>query len=144
MAEMEEHVRATGGCLCGAVRYEVRGALREIIACHCTQCRRMSGHFISATATRRANLEIVGKSALQWFRASPEAERGFCATCGSTLFWQRDDADYTSIFAGSLDSPTGLHLAAHIFVGDKGDYYEIADGLPRSDTHSHDVQLPDE
>lgn len=86
MSDDEKPVRATGGCMCGAVRYAVSGPLRDIIACHCSQCRRMGGHYVAATATLRADLKISGSEALTWYRASSEAVRAFCATCGSTLF----------------------------------------------------------
>lgn len=144
MAEIEKPVRATGGCLCGAVRYAVRGPLRDVIACHCNQCRRMSGHYVAATATPRGDLDITGEADLTWYRASSEANRAFCATCGSTLFWQSDKANFTSIFAGSLDQGSGLQLAAHIFVGDKGDYYEITDDLPHFEGYGHGILVPNE
>jgi hypothetical protein len=121
----------SGGCLCGAVRYEVRGALRPIIMCHCTQCRRMTGHFMAATAARHADFRVVTDGGLKWFAASQEAQRGFCAHCGSTLFWQGVGRDYLSIAAGTLDDSSGLEVAGHIFVADKGSYYEIADGTPQ-------------
>jgi hypothetical protein len=124
--------RATGGCLCGGVRYQVRGPLRPIVACHCTQCRRMTGHFLAATAARSPDLVIEPSDALRWFRASPSAARGFCATCGSTLFWRADGRDYVSIAAGSIDGPTGLKVVQHIHTADKGDYYSLDDAIPRS------------
>jgi len=120
-----------GGCLCGAVRYEVRGALRPIIMCHCTQCRRMTGHFMAATAARHADFRVVADGGLKWFAASEQARRGFCAGCGSTLFWQGVGRDYISIAAGTLDDSSGLEVAGHIFIADKGSYYEIADGTPQ-------------
>ncbi len=125
-------LRATGGCLCGAVRYEVRGALRPVVACHCTQCRRMTGHFLAATAAREADLAITREGTLKWYSASPHARRGFCGACGSTLFWHGAGRDYVAIAAGSLDGPTGLKLVQHIFTADKGDYYELDDGLAQS------------
>ena len=143
MMETKSDVRATGACLCGAVRYWVRGPLREGIACHCSQCRRMSGHHAAATATARDALEVTGEEALTWFWASSEARRGFCAICGSTLFWEANSRDYTAIYAGSLDPGAGLTLAAHIFVGDKGDYYEITDKLPQFEGYSRDMQVPE-
>lgn len=143
MPESEKRTRATGRCLCGAVRYVVRGPLRDVIACHCSQCRRMGGHYVAATATLRGNLEIAGADALTWYRASSEANRAFCATCGSTLFWKSDTADFTSIYAGSLDKGADLRLAAHIFVADKGDYYEIADDFPRFEGHSQGIYVPE-
>jgi len=123
---------ATGGCLCGAVRYSVDGPLRDAMGCHCTLCRRQSGHFIAATSVPRANLTVEGEAALTWFASSPGHRRGFCATCGSHLFWD-SGTDRMGIFAGSLDPGSGVRLAAHIFGSDKGDYYEISDGLPVHD-----------
>jgi len=124
--------RATGGCLCGAVRYEVRGPLRPIVACHCTQCRRMTGHFLAATAAREADLSVTHGTGLRWYDSSAGARRGFCAECGSTLFWHGTGRDYVSIAAGSIDGATGLKLVQHIHVADKGDYYALDDGIMQS------------
>lgn len=132
----------TGGCLCGAVRYEIRGPLRPVVACHCTQCRKQTGHFLAATGCLREHLHITEPQGLRWYRSSPSAERGFCQQCGSVLFWQRDAAAHTSVTPGTLDGPTGLATAVHICVDDKGDYYELSDGVPRSaDTH-FEVEIP--
>lgn len=120
----------SGRCLCGAVRYEVHGPLSDAHACHCGQCRRQSGHFIVATGARRSDFRLTADSALKWYRSSEIAERGFCADCGSPLFWD-DGGEEISINAGSLDAPTGLTIKKHIFVDDKGDYYEIDDRLPQ-------------
>jgi hypothetical protein len=120
----------TGRCLCSAVKYRVRGPLRQVVACHCGQCQRTSGHFVAATQAYRADLTIEGESAITWYDSSPDVRRGFCAACGSQLFWERSQRDTVSIFAGSLDNPTGLKLVEHIFVADKADYYELTDGLP--------------
>jgi hypothetical protein len=125
-------LRATGGCLCGAVRYEVRGPLRPVVACHCTQCRRMTGHFLAATAAREGDYTITRDAALKWYHASKDARRGFCADCGSTLFWQGNGRDYIAIAAGSIDGATGLKLVQHIYTADKGDYYELDDGVAGS------------
>lgn len=121
----------TGACLCGAVRFTTRGPLRGVVYCHCSQCRRQTGHYYAATNVSNENVEIAGDENLRWYRASDVAQRGFCRICGSALFWKRDKADYVSIMAGSFDTPSGLKGEKHIFVADKGDYYEIADGLPQ-------------
>jgi hypothetical protein len=121
----------TGGCLCGAVRYEVRGALRPIVMCHCTQCRRMTGHLMAATAARHAEFRLLADAALAWYASSAEARRGFCRHCGSTLFWQGDGRDYVSIAAGTLDDSSGLQIAMHLFTADKGGYYDITDSAPQ-------------
>ncbi len=124
----------TGGCHCGDVRYRVAGPLRQVVGCHCRQCRKQTGHYLAATGTRVKYLEMTEDRGLKWYRASNTARRGFCGTCGSTLFWQADGADQIAIAAGSLDGDTGLAITAHVFVADKGDYYEIADGLPQHET----------
>jgi hypothetical protein len=114
------------------VRYEVRGPLRPVVACHCTQCRRMTGHFLAATAAREGDYTITRDAALKWYHASKDARRGFCADCGSTLFWQGNGRDYIAIAAGSIDGATGLKLVQHIHTADKGDYYELDDGVAGS------------
>jgi len=118
----------TGQCLCGGVRFRTTAPLREVIACHCSQCRRQSGHFYAATNVKDENLEIEGADNVTWYRASDMAGRGFCRTCGSALFWKGDGSGHTSIMAGAFDGPTGLKIGFHIFCDDKGDYYEIEGG----------------
>jgi hypothetical protein len=122
----------TGRCNCGAVRFEAKGPFRPAKACHCKTCRRQSGHFVAATQIDRADLSVTGSEALRWYSVSEAARRGFCQVCGAHLFWERAGADRVSIFMGCLDEPTGLALADHIFVSEKGDYYDITDGLPQA------------
>jgi hypothetical protein len=129
---MSEHQHHQGQCLCGAVRYRARGAMRPVIACHCSQCRRATGSFMMATAAMRDALTIEGPENITWFVSSDTARRGFCRICGSNLFWEGKDLPYVSITAGSLDGPTGLSLDRHIYVADKGDYYSINDGAGQS------------
>ena len=118
-----------GQCLCGGVRYEVSGPLRNVIACHCSQCRRTSGHFVAASQAPTAALKLLNSETLTWYESSPEARRGFCNRCGGNLFWRETGSDKknTSIMAGTLDTPTGLRITEHIFVEDKSDYYSIED-----------------
>ena len=132
----------SGGCLCGKVRYEVRGKLRDVIACHCTQCRRTSGHFVAATACRRAAFTLLKAESLKWYVAVPGFRRGFCGECGSNLFFEEDGGDRVSIAAGSLDEPQGLTIAAHIFASEAGDYYKIDGPAPISSKGNHHVTLP--
>jgi hypothetical protein len=121
-----------GSCLCGAVTFEVTGPLHPPDACHCSQCRKQSGHFWASTDVARAALTVHGADTLTWFRSSEKVRRGFCSTCGSSLFWDPIHKDTISIAMGAFDSPTDTRLAMHIHVADKGDYYEIADGLPQN------------
>ncbi|MEZ5925057.1 MAG: GFA family protein [Hyphomicrobiaceae bacterium] len=121
----------TGHCLCGAVRFEVRGPLANTHACHCGQCRRQSGHFVVGASAERADLKFLSDATLAWYQSSPSARRGFCSTCGSVMLWD-DGGTTVGINLGSLDQPTGLRIEKHIFVEDKADYYEIdTDGAAR-------------
>lgn len=131
---MAEPRTVTGGCECGAVRFTVTGALRDVVNCHCGQCRRFHGHVGAYTNTARAALSFGEERGLRWYQSSSFARRGFCGACGSSLFWQALEGDVISIAAGCLDAPTGLRTVRHIFVAHRGDYYEITDGLE---------QLPD-
>lgn len=133
----------TGQCLCGAVRFVTTKPLREVVACHCVECRRQSGHFFAATSVADEGLSVEGAGAVTWFKASPEARRGFCATCGSILFWKHESEDRTSIMAGAFDKPTGLHLTKHIFCAEKGDYYTIGDGLPQFERNDPRLRVPE-
>lgn len=138
-------VRARGGCLCGAVRYEVHGPLRPVVTCHCEMCRRTSGHHVAASACRREDLQLHDKaSALRWFRSSPGAHRGFCSVCGSNLFWEPATGSHVSIMAGTLDRPTGLSIAAHIYADEADDYYRICNDAPRFTDGEHGVDVPRE
>lgn len=121
----------TGGCLCGAVRYRAAGPLAPVTACHCSQCRRQSGHYVAMTLVPLDRFSLERETALSWYRASAAAERGFCRVCGSFLFWKPSNDPQIYITAGTLDGPTGLSIAQHIFCADKGDYYTIDDGKPQ-------------
>ena len=121
----------SGKCLCGDVSFTVDGPLGRAAACHCGQCRKQSGHYWASSSAALSDVTINGP--VSWYEASKMAKRGFCPKCGSFLFWKAHDEDDLSFSLGALDEPTGLNLACHIFVADKGDYYEIADELPQSE-----------
>jgi hypothetical protein len=124
MGDPRDAPRASGRCLCGAVRYEVRGPLRDVVICHCRRCRRTHGHAAAYAACHASQLVLVDAGALRWYEAE-ERRRGFCAECGASLFWRAAGRETVSISAGSLDEPTGLETIAQIFTADAGDYYEV-------------------
>jgi len=123
----------TGSCLCGAVRFEVAGALHPPDACHCRQCRRQSGHVWASTDVPREAVTVTGEDAVRWYQSSERVRRGFCGTCGSVLFWDAAGRAKIAIAMGAFDAPTDTRLALHIFTAEKGDYYEIGDGLPQNE-----------
>jgi hypothetical protein len=120
---MREH---TGSCLCGGVKYRIAGALRPVIACHCTQCRKASGHYVAATQCEAKDMTLDAET-LIWFKSSDTAERGFCGRCGSNLFWRRFGNDHVSVWAGTIDGDTGLRMEAQLHTESKGDYYDLPD-----------------
>lgn len=121
----------SGACLCGSVTFTVAGPLGPAVACHCTQCRKQSGHFWVSTNVAESALTLSGGEHVRWHTASQHAARGFCGGCGSFLFWKRPDSGRIAISMGSFAAPTGTTIERHIFTVDKGDYYEIADGAPQ-------------
>lgn len=121
---------ATGGCLCGAVRYRVTGPLRDVEVCHCSRCRRTHGHVGAYTEAPLSALTLTAERGLRWYIADGR-ERGFCSECGASVLWHRSGHDRISIAAGTLDPPTGLRTTHHIFTDSRGDYYEITDDLPQ-------------
>jgi hypothetical protein len=121
-----------GSCLCGAVTFIVRGNLSRPDACHCTACRKTSGHYFASANVYKADLSVEGADRITWFQSSQKVRRGFCSVCGSTLFWDPIFRDFIGVAMGAMDAPTNTRLSLHIFVAEKGDYYDIADGLPQN------------
>ncbi|WP_147126388.1 GFA family protein [Shimia ponticola] len=118
-----------GSCLCGAITYEAKGEAGAPAACHCTQCRKTSGHIWASSYVAPENLIITGD--VLWFQSSEKAKRGFCPTCGSALFWQHKDDPFICFSMGSIDGASGLTLRGHIHTATKGDYYDIAAKEPQ-------------
>jgi hypothetical protein len=124
-----------GSCLCGAVRFEVEGALeKQPELCHCSQCRKQTSHAFAGVNVRRDALTVHGEDKVTWYQSSEKVRRGFCSACGSALFWNPgiEGYQYISIGMGAFEAPTGVRLAKHTFVAEKGDYYDITDGVPQS------------
>jgi hypothetical protein len=123
-----------GSCLCGKVTFVIKGDLPPLNACHCTACRKQSGHFEASVDVPRSALSVTGEAHIGWYQSSAKVRRGFCKTCGSTLFWDPIFQDWTAVAMGAFDTPTHTKIARHIFVSEKGDYYDITDGLPQNET----------
>jgi len=130
---MPETEEIAGRCACGAVSFRAKGPFRDAVACHCETCRRQSGHFIVATCTEPGKVTISGPGELTWYQATPHARRAFCKTCGSNLFWEPASRSLLWMTMGAVDDPGDIRMSEHIFVGEKGTYYEIGDGLPQRD-----------
>lgn len=124
-----------GMCLCESITYEITGDARPVVNCHCSRCRRHTGHFMAATATEVDGIEISG-DALRWYDATDDVQYGFCGNCGSTLFWRTQRRpDLISIAAGTLTPPTGLKTVAAIYADYSSDYHAFDESIP---THGED------
>jgi len=102
-------------------------------ACHCRQCRKQSGHYFASADLPKSAVKLSGAEHLNWYQSSAKVRRGFCSRCGSWLFWEPLFQEWTSVALGAIDGETGIKLERHIFVAYKGDYYNIADGLPQEE-----------
>ena len=120
-----------GSCLCDAVTFTVEGDLPQPDICHCSKCRKQSGHCFASTDVPKSALTRCGEEFIGWYQSSEKIRRGFCTRCGSSLFWEPLHRDWIAVAMGAFDDPTGTSVKMHIFVSDKGDYYDIADALPR-------------
>ena len=122
----------TGGCLCGAVRYESTAKPIRGVICHCSLCRRHSGApALAFVHFPRAVFRWVGAEPKR-YRSSPEAERGFCPTCGSTISMHESVLpDRVQITVGTLDEPDRVRIDDHVWTREQIAWFRIDDVLPR-------------
>ena len=124
----------SGRCMCGKVRYVIEKPARGVWNCHCVRCRRWTGHFTAATSCRRDDLRLISDETLAWYHPveHPDVAYGFCRECGSSLFWKvvaappdgpQEQLDNISVWAGTLDLPTGLSTERVIYAEDISDYH---------------------
>lgn len=113
---------ATGGCLCGAVRYMIGRMPRDVVICHCVFCRRTATHVGAYIRCAPADLTVSGSKKLRWYRSSPSARRGFCSKCGSQLFWEPADEAHIAVSAGSVDSAEGFRVTEQLFQEQRAAY----------------------
>lgn len=123
--------RIKGQCLCGAVAFDI-GSEFYVDACHCQMCRRWGGGPFIGLDIRDGDVRFEKDEALSWYESSAWAKRGFCATCGSSLFYRlKENEDFWAIATGSLDLPAGVMIGKEIFIDEKPDFYDLAGGRPR-------------
>jgi len=120
----------TGQCMCGAVRFEITDLREDFGACHCKMCQRWAGSALLAITVPAATIRWQGEAAIARYQSSDWAERGWCATCGSNLFYHvtadGPHKDAYEIPVGLLDDATGLRLTREIFIDRKPDCFALA------------------
>jgi len=125
-----------GACLCGDVRFEIRGDLGTITLCHCGTCRKAQGSAFAAAAPVRADDFVLlgGQGSLTSYESSPGKERVFCSRCGSPIFSRRaSKAEFVRVRLGALDGPVGRRPDCHIFASSRADWDDHLDALPEFD-----------
>jgi hypothetical protein len=121
-----------GGCLCGAVRYQLQGPPDWAAHCHCRSCQKATGSaFATWIGVKREKLEIT-KGRLAIFNSSPGVERSFCGRCGTSLTYVAEDRwpGEVSVLAPTLDDPSAVAPTAHVYVEHQLAWVKLADGLP--------------
>jgi hypothetical protein len=127
----------TGGCLCGAVRYRARADPIRVVSCHCGVCRRVSGAAFMTFVHFPADAFVWTRGKPQRYRSSAEAERGFCAVCGSTLTMHEAVlADRVQVSLGSLDRPDLVRPDDHVWTLSQLPWLQVVDDRPRFPTVS--------
>jgi len=134
----DKYVPVTGGCLCGAVRYEADANLSEAYYCHCKTCQKTSGAPAETDVLIKPGTLIFTKEDPKFFQTSAIAKRGFCQHCGSRIVWiSPNRADWTNVSVGSLDHPERAIPTEHLCVESQLPWYEVADNLPRKRTDDY-------
>ena len=127
----KNNLNKTGRCLCGGIKFKIKGNLRYVSNCHCIQCMKTHGNYASYTACKENNLKFLNNKTLKWYKSSINAKRGFCTKCGASVFFKRIKSTYISISAGMFNNPTKLKTKMHIFTKGKLDYYVLNNKIPK-------------
>ena len=124
----------TGGCLCGAVQFQISGDIRNIVYCHCSMCRKAQGTaFASNGIVAKDDFRFTqGEDNLSCFESSPGQHKSFCRSCGSPIKSENSKhPGQIRIRLGTLDGDIKQRPEAHIFVGSKANWHDICDDLPQ-------------
>ena len=119
--------------MCGQVQYQFEHFDAKIKACHCKECRILTGHFMTNMRVPLEKFTWINQEGLKFYASSEKLQRGFCGNCGSQMIATRKDADFITVLAGALDHTKGFEFTFHIFCEEKGDYYQIADNETQYD-----------
>ena len=137
--------KASGGCMCGAVRYEASGEPFSVTHCHCLSCRKHTGAPVVTLLGYTANQVKFSGDERKIYESSPGVGRAFCGNCGTPLTWEGDSSDQGGpIFEfhiSTFDNPDVLVPSAHSFDSERIAWFEVADNLPRYEGFSGDSPL---
>ena len=142
---MNDDKLLTGGCLCGRVRYEIRGEPIWVVHCHCASCRRHTGSPMTTFVGLEEDQLSFSAGEPGRYQSSPGVWRGFCAECGTPLTYSGVRAPgEMHVYLGTLDEPEAVRPTRHVFTGEALSWFQIADELPRHQTTSRGAAKPGE
>ena len=127
-------VKLSGGCQCGAVRFALDGQPYWVAHCHCSLCRRAHGAaFVTWFGVPDEQFRFTeGEDRVCWYASTPEARRGFCRHCGSTLFFSSERwAGETHIALAQMDGPIDREPAVHVFYDTHVEWVRLGDDLKK-------------
>ncbi|MEM5472037.1 GFA family protein [Hoeflea sp. AS60] len=116
-----------GSCHCGGVAFSIPADSVGVVACHCTDCRKMHGNYNAMLAAPRHEVSFESETTLHWYDSSDKVKRGFCTTCGSRLFKDNLGSDRLMVSAGVIDGATGKRIIRNLWEQSKGDWYDLPD-----------------
>ncbi len=125
---------ASGGCMCGALRYELSGEPVSVIHCHCLSCRRHTGAPVVSLVGLKKNQVRFTAGVRGRYESSPGVGRGFCNQCGTPLTWEGDGGELgplIEIHIGTLDDPSQFTPKSHLHHDERIAWFDVADDLPR-------------
>lgn len=134
----------TGGCLCGAVRFEATGESFKVLHCHCRSCRKTNGAPVVTLAGFKADQVRFSRDVRKIYESSPGVRRAFCGKCGTPLTWEGDGGDrgpIIELYIGTFDDPDVLVPTVHSFYSERISWMDVADNLPRYEGFSGRSQL---
>jgi len=143
---MTEVPPVTGGCMCGAIRYEAKGPPRDVAFCHCNSCRKHTGAPVTAyVAFDREWVEFT-RGDRKLYESSPGVYRAFCGECGTSLTWEAPSSSipgrYTlELHICTLDDPDALVPESHVFHGERISWFDVHDTLPRYKTEEEEPYI---
>lgn len=142
---MNDDVKRTGGCLCGAVRYETVGPTNfGVIHCHCHSCRKNNGGPMVTLAGFNAEQVTFSGQERKIYTSSPGVGRAFCGNCGTPLTWEGvvdEDTPILEMHISTFDNPDELVPTAHAFEPERIGWFDVADNLPRYEGFASDSTL---
>ena len=121
----------SGSCLCGNITFSLKN-LRNVVNCHCEECRKFHGNYAAFTKVKLEDIYISNEKQINWYQLKKDqAKRGFCNNCGSSLFWKAVDDSDICVSASALDVPTELKTTHNIYTDNASDFYAIDDNLEK-------------